>query len=215
MQFKAKDEIVLRKYTQLYNLKFELGLLGNDPYGVPYTYLRDEILRLRKQLAQTKAGSKSKLIWLTINLAPVSVACADDWVKKLLATLKKYTNSKMFSSYIYTIEQRQSTFDPSQNFVGQHVHMLLVRHSTYCYSQVIRNSRNTWRYWCDVENAQVFNSHKCPLEFVQDKLDYCLGKKTDSGKPEKVLIDKIWRRHHKINDIYESEDKYFSSNYKI
>ena len=219
LQWKAKDEVILRKYTQLYNLKFELGLMGDDPYGIPYIKLRDEISRLRKELAKTKQGSKSKMIWLTISMDPArfpeNVPFPKVANQYLTAQLKKYTNSKMFSSYIYAIEQREKTFDPSKNYVGQHVHLLLLRHHTYCHSQVVRNSKNTWKHWCDTENSAVFNLHKCPMEFVQDKIDYILGKKTAEGKDEKVLVDNQWRKKNNLEKFYQSEDNYFSSNYNI
>lgn len=219
MQWKAKDEVILRKYTQLYNLKFELGLMGNDPYGVPYTKLRDEIARLRQDLAKSKQGSKSKLIWLTINIAPENFTDDCNYpevqMPNLMRQIAKYANSKMFQSYIYAVEQREKTFDPSKNYVGQHVHLLLLRHHTYCHSQVARNSKNTWKYWCDTENEKVFNFHKCPQDYAQDKIDYILGKKTGDGKSDKVLIDSQWRKHHNVEKFYESEDKYFSSNYNI
>jgi len=220
MQFKAKDEVILRKYTQLYNLKFELGLMGNDPWGIPYTKLRDEIARLRKELAKTKRGAKSQMIWMTISADPKNFLEADACNfpevqnKNLLASLKKYANSKMFSSYIYAVEQRESTYDPSRVYVGQHVHLLLKRHHSYCHSQVVRNSRNTWKHWCNTENPQIFNIHKCPMEYVQDKIDYILGKKTAEGKSEKVLVDNQWRKANKIEKFYASEDKFFSQ-YKL
>lgn len=219
LQFQAKREIVLLKWKKFHNLRFELGTLGKDPWGRDYSELRDKIKLLEGELRTLRAlqSKKTPFVWMTINISPEAVDSnpnfhhGDPWNKTLLRKLEKHAKSKMYKSYMYVIEQRKTTFDPSLNFVGQHVHLLLKRNTNkYCFSQVKRNSKNTWDEWCDSDNPQIFNIHECPERFIKDKVDYMLGLKTGKNKPEKVAVDKVWREHLKIKEFYESDDKFFS-----
>lgn len=214
LQFQGKREIILLKWKKYYNLRFELGTLGKDPYGRDYAELRDKIKVAEAELRAVRGATnkKTSFIWLTINIAPKAVDTLPKWwCETLLKKLKKHCQSKMYKSYMYVIEQRETTFDPSKNFVGQHVHLLLKRNTNkYCFSQVKRNAKATWDLWCDVNNESIFNIRECPERFVKDKVAYMLGLKTGENKPEKVAVDKVWRQALKIKEFYESEDKFFS-----
>lgn len=214
LQFQGKREVILLKWKKYYNLRFELGTLGKDPFGRDYAELRDKIKVAESELRAVRASTNKKtpFIWLTINIAPKAVDTLPKWwCETLLKKLKKHCQSKMYKSYMYVIEQRETTFDPSQNFVGQHVHLLLRRNTNkYCFSQVKRNAKATWDLWCDVNNDSIFNIRECPERFIKDKVNYMLGLKTGNNKPEKVEVDKVWRQALKIKEFYESEDKFFS-----
>lgn len=210
---KARKEVLLRKYITYYNLKFALGHFGGrDFLGRSYSKLRDEITELKNSLGEIKAKGASRFIWLTVSLSP-------DWIKGfegqveseyLVPACNIFAQRVMFDSYIYVIEQRETMLS-EKLYVGQHVHFLLRRNLSYCMSQCKRNSKNTWRKRCDVENSHIFNWHVCPESFIKDKLDYIFGKKTGEGKPEKVKIDHEWRVLNNIEAFYESPDKFFSS----
>lgn len=214
LQFQARREILLLKWKKYYNLRFELGTLGKDPFGQDYSELRDRIQSLEADLREHRAftNKKTPFIWLTINISPKAVETLPKyWSETLLKKLKKHFNSKMYKSYMYVIEQRQTTFDPSKNFVGQHVHLLLKRNANkYCFSQVKRNASGTWEEWCDVSNPEIFKMVECPERFIKDKVAYMRGEKTGELKPEKVAVDKVWRESLKIKEFYESDDKFFS-----
>lgn len=214
LEFQGRREVILLKWKKYYHLRFELGTLGKDPWGRDYMELRDKIRHAEEQLRLAKAATQKKtsFIWLTINISPKAVDTLPKyWCETLLKKLKKHVQSKMYKSYMYVIEQRETTFDPSKNFVGQHVHLLLRRNTNkYCFSQVKRNAKATWDLWCDTDKDYLFNIHECPERFIKDKVEYMLGQKTGENKPEKQEVDKVWRQANKIKEFYESEDKFFS-----
>lgn len=220
MQLKndARQTIIRLKWQRYWSLKFELGQLGCQPGGDAYHKVRDEIRTMEEQLrllkTQTNQFKPTVYVWMTINIKP-SFFDSTDWREILLQKLEKTSNSKMYKSYMYVIEQRKTVWEPHPGFCGQHIHLLLKRNDTkYVYSQIVRNAKRTWEDFCDVKNPQIFNIRPCPESFIQDKIDYMLGKKTDSDKPEKCKVDKEFRKYWKIKDYYESEDKFFS-NYKL
>lgn len=207
MKFDAKYEILKRKYQQYWNLKFELGEMGDNPCGTPYTKLRDEIQQMTQLLWDRDRDKKktSPYIWLTVSLRS-DYPDIDSSFPKALA---KFTSRKMFTEYIYAIEQRESEYDPTATFRGQHAHILLRRNQDYCFSQIKRNSKNSWRDWCNVDDSRIFNIHSCPKKFLVDKVNYLMGNKTDPDKPEKVIVDNLWRSALGLKKYYESSN-YFS-----
>lgn len=231
IELKARAEVLFQKFKQLYNLKFELGLMGNDPYGKPFTDLRDQISQLRTELKNFNRRDNLEYVWLTVSISPKW--CNDFMMSKtnykvptpsspaslvvdehkhhillkkmndaLLAKALKYASSAMFDEYIFVFEQREPEFNPASCFVGQHFHFLLKRSKSYCYSQIVRNTKNVWRKFCNVDNGNILNIHKCPAEFVKDKIQYCLGEKTGDGKDCKVAVDQQFR------DLFHYEKSY-------
>ena len=231
LQLKARNEVLLRKFTTLYNLKFELGLMGKDPFGHPLTELRDQIRALKKQVAENaKVGDNYDYLWVTVGidpkwcdkfLAPHQPAISmEDRLKEmnsaLLKKANKYANSAMFEEYIYVMEQRESQFVPSEVYVGQHFHFLLRRNPAYVHSQIIRNTKNMWRKFCDVKNPQILKIIRCPAEYVKDKIEYCLGKKTGvaaDGEDKSVhqVVDAQFRSYYNIEKFYASPENSFLS----
>lgn len=229
IQQKARKEILLNKYKKLYNLRFELGLLGNDPYGKPYEDLRDKINDL-KQLLEKKDASM--YMWITISIDPqwvhdyfeekepldqimneiIPTGKIESMNESLLAKALKFSNSKMFSDYLFVIEQRKSDFNEERRFCGQHFHFLLRRNSQYPPSQIDRNTRRVWKDYCDTSKnpkQQRTPCHimQCPDKYVNDKIGYMIGIKTGTKKngeeKEKIQsVDKTFRKHFKFNDLY-------------
>lgn len=220
IQLKAKREVLLRKYTTLYNLKFELGLMGNDPFKKPYADLRDQINIYKKQLKdQQSSNDNFEYLWVTVGINPKwcdayleDAEICDDlghlyfMNDALLKKAHKFARSAMFEDYIFVMEQRRSQFDPCEPFVGQHFHFLLKRNLSYCYSQIVRNTKNVWRKFAMVDNPEILNIHKCPEKFVKDKIEYCLGKKTGDGKAEKQEVDLQFRERFEIKKFYRNSE---------
>lgn len=227
IQLKARNEVLLRKFTQLYNLKFELGLMGNDPFNKPLTDLRDQIKELKNKLALSRRNDKYDYLWVTVSISPkwcldymspdgivdeLDQACHDhldmlyEMNDALLKKAHKYASSAMFEDYIFVFEQRESEFCPAKIFVGQHFHFLLKRNRSYCHSQIVRNTKNVWRKYCNVDNSEILNIHKCPEKFVKDKIQYCLGEKTGDGKDKKVAVDQQFRDRFEIKKLYRNSE---------
>lgn len=227
---KAKKEVIYKKYVQLYNLQFKLGMLGSNPLGEEYSVLADNIQKLQLKLASSKKTDNSEWIWMTVNIH--SEGCYqyvepssnmepldDDEYgmvphsliiklnQCLIKKAEKFCLRKMFRSYLFVIEQRESTFESSKIYCGQHFHLILRRNLSYDFSQIKRNSKNTWRDLCNVE-TDAFHMKRCPEDFLQDKIDYCLGKKTAEGKESKVEVDREFRNFNNLKSIYYSPDIY-------
>lgn len=227
LQLKARSEVLLRKFTTLYNLKFELGLMGKDPFNKPYSDLRDEIASLKNKLSSLRRNDKYDYLWITISISPkwcmeymspdsiiddLDQACHNhldmlyEMNDALLKKAHKYASSAMFEDYIFVFEQREPEFDPSKIYVGQHFHFLLKRNRSYCHSQIVRNTKNVWRKYCNVENSEILNIHKCPEKFCKDKIQYCLGEKTGNGKEAKVAVDTQFRNRFEIKKLYRNNE---------
>ena len=227
---KAKKEVIYKKYVQFYNLQFKLNQLGQDPLGEEYSLLADRIQKLQMLLASSKKKDKSEWVWMTVNIhseacyeycEPSSVvepldddetiqipnALINSMNQCLVKKAEKFCERKMFRSYCFVIEQRESKFEPSKLYCGQHFHFLFRRNLSYDFSQIKRNSKNTWRDLCNVE-SDAFHIRRCPEEFVQDKIDYCLGKKTAEGKDTKVEVDREFREFNELKSMYYSPDIY-------
>ena len=235
LQKAAKALVLQRKWTQYFNLQFELGLLGNDSFGTAYTKLRNDIKDLKNKLkSEYQLSERFEYLWITVSMSPnvdLGLAGSETATNRFKRKIERFCNRKMFSSYIFVLEQRNELIPfagltaaevgkplptaklvPSgpKWFCGQHSHLLLKRNPAYCYSQIVRNTKNTFRSWCDVENSKILHIRKCPSEFVPDKLEYILGTKTAEGKSGKQLMDVKWRSENGLEKFYESDDKFFS-----
>lgn len=236
---KAMLDVITNKYKRLYNLRFELGLLGTDPFGVPWNDLRDDIAELQKQMDKKDT---SMYMWITISIDPMWIheffepqepldQIINDIVpevrvqqlnESLLAKALKFSNSKMFSDYLFVFEQRKSFFDPQAGDCGQHFHFLVRRTKKYPPSQVDRNTRRVWKDLCDTtkrpkQERTPCHIVQCPAEYFNDKVEYMIGKKTGKKKngEDKATIqavDKTFRKHFKFNDLYYkiSDDQLFA-----
>lgn len=228
---KAMLDVITNKYKKLYNLRFELGLLGNDPFGVPWNDLRKDIAELQKQMDKKDT---SNYMWITISIAEAYFVPLDeppqepidDVVYKLLPREEiiectnhrlmkkalKFANSAMFSDYLFVMEQRESEFNAKRAYCGQHFHFLVRRTKKYPPSQVDRNTRRVWKDLCDTTKTpkqQRTPCHivQCPAEYFNDKVEYMVGKKTGKKKngEDKATIqavDKTFRKHFKFKDLY-------------
>lgn len=65
---KALQDVLAGKFRQLFNLKFQLGLLGDDPYGRPYSDMQAAIHEMKAQLKEQKKSVE--FLWITINVSP-------------------------------------------------------------------------------------------------------------------------------------------------
>ena len=230
LQMKARKEIILNKYKKIYNLKFELGLLGTDPFGKPYQDLRDKITDLKKML---EAKDTSLYMWITISIDPEWM---NEWLKpddpeslllqenmtmaerlpamndELMRKAQKFASSKMFSDYLFVIEQRKSDFNAHRVYCGQHFHFLVRRNPQYPPSQIDRNTRRVWRDYCDTSKTPKdartpCHILQCPQKYVNDKIAYIMGTKTGKKKngeeKSKIqAIDKTFRKHFNFKDFY-------------
>ena len=235
---KAKRQCILNKYVKLYNLRFACGQMGDDAYGVPFTYLRDKIFELTDKLKEQRKKSQSPWVWLTVSPDPKKIKSIFDTVCKkhgfvtlenptqesyelyekcvkethqlVMIRAQSFADSALFDDYIFVWEQRktQATIEDSLD-IGAHFHFILYKSPTYCFSKVVARSKNAWKNYLDVNNPSIFHIKNCPEKYVQDKVDYITGKKLGDGKPEKVIFDDTLRTYFNFKSFYRPE---FSEN---
>jgi len=86
MRAKAKADVLIGKFRQLFNLQFQLGLLGDDPYGRPYADMCSTIEELKAKLKSQKAN-KSEYLFITVNLS-------EEWFKSTESIIKPLIEEK-------------------------------------------------------------------------------------------------------------------------
>ncbi|AXH79108.1 MAG: putative replication initiation protein [Circular genetic element sp.] len=179
----AKDKFHAAKNLTNFNIAYELDLLGD--------YAKNQ-RQTRDKLKQEQAKRLGTLwLWLTINPKP-EISFRD-----FQKSIEKVANRRMFQEYLYVYEQRSTTLNEAGK--GFHAHLLLRRDIKYKQCKVISNLKNSFKNICDTNNHMIFNYHWLPEEYRADKKEYILGTKTEDGKDEKQIIDKLWRKLPEIN----------------
>lgn len=136
-------------------------------------------------------------IWLTVNPKP------DVLLNDFINVLAKLVKRKIFSRYVYVLEQR-GTIEEDNLGKGFHAHLLLKRAPDKEYKQTKRQVKNTFKNICNVEHEKVFYWKECRDDFLDDKMEYITAVKTGDGKDKKQLGDIKWRQDNNIAVVYEN-----------
>lgn len=117
---------------------------------------------------------------------------------ELSSKVEKLVSKKTVSSYIYCYEVRKSQDD---TFEGLHCHILL-KYDDKPYN-FKRGVKSTFKHICNVNDDRILNFKFVSEEFLQSKIDYILGIKTES---KKASIDATiaWRLLNDIPSVLES-----------
>lgn len=162
--------------------------------------LEDELRRtIRRDLrSNTKSGTGS-FLWITINPRPCTTGAFVNSLEKIVK--KKWIAS---SRYLYVIEQRKDAsyyegddIDYINN--GKHCHMIVEAKKKK--NHALREIYSTMKSICTKESIDI---KVCPMEYLDDKKNYCLGKKTGDGKDVKQEGDKIYREKKNLAEYYSS-----------
>jgi len=137
----------------------------------------------------TKTAPKFQLTWVTIN--PKDSTPLQTILKLCDNIIKKTWVKKAW----YTIEQRGKT--STEMGKGIHIHMLFTEHQKPR-SHIHREILNTVKNY--VGNSLHVKVQDYPHTFLQDKLDYILGKKWDPEKDSTLGVDKIWREINSLKN---------------
>lgn len=183
---RAQEEFYIKKER----LKIKLRLNKNIP-----SYEYDEMEELIKQSKELKKNDDLKYAaFITIN---PKLNLIDDF-EQLSKFVHKCLSKHWVNEYAYCYEQRSQD---EENIHGLHVHILLTRHTKP--SHLEREVRSTFN--SIIGHPKHIDIKYKKKEWINDKLDYMSGKKTDEGKPEKVVVDKLMRQTLGIEDIYYSQ----------
>ncbi len=179
--------------TRIMNLEYKLGI-NNSLH---------ELHKYEEQLLSEKASLKGDLVlWLTVS-PKVGIE-----FPLFRTKVKKFAERKMFTKYFYVFEQRGKTIEEIGK--GFHCHLLLWRNLSYPPSQIIKNSKNTFKNITLVNNFEIFNYHFLAPHMVQDKKNYITLEKFSVDKKAKQSFDSLWRTQNDIESYYsnnEDEDK--------
>jgi hypothetical protein len=101
------------------------------------------------------------------------------------------------------LEQRGDTPETRGN--GLHAHVLIEKCNNE-WGKINTQIRDKFKKFCDSPYENTINVKSKKREWLNDKLDYIKGLKTDHGKPDKVIQDQLWRENLQIKPIYKFED---------
>lgn len=99
---------------------------------------------------------------------------------------------------LWVFEQRGSTEEEMGK--GFHAHVLISNYNIEK-GKLKTQIRNKFKKFClDIESC--INIQQKKREWLNDKLEYIMGKKLDEGKPEKQEIDTLWREKMNLKQFY-------------
>lgn len=223
----ARNSVIRAKFTKLYNLKFELGLLddpsGAHPVSLSMIELRDEIKRLQtlKDSKEPKTSQKTLLHWINIGVNPSFLEDAmmksednepfqdreyhlESINRHLHAQALKLATCFCVDDWAFCMEQRRDHLSKikTQVDVGQHFHILLIRNPKYSPSHLRKEAVRIFHNITTIDNPQIFNIHNnVPMAFIPDKLEYMKGHKTGNDATGKPKVRKV--KYDKIfRDMY-------------
>ena len=161
---------------------------GTLPFTIP-----DPIQQRALQSMVSKITTKSKYMMVTVNPKPGIEL--PEFKKKI----EKFVGRSMVQKYAYVYEVRNYE---EKEFSGLHSHILLEYDGTP--SNFKRNTKNTFKKICDVNNSHILNFKFVPIEHLPDKMNYLKGIKQKKKLPS-VEITKKFREKNELKTIYQSE----------
>ena len=187
------NDLKRRKMKKILEQQFQLETLGEMYIGMKNIIKKNDA-SLKEKLAKEHNNG-----WLFITVNPKPAVPFSMFKKKI----EKLVKRNMFESAIYAYEQRGSI--PDEAGKGFHVHILARRNLSYKPFNCKKNTKNTCKSLVgDVNNNSQLNIQIIGDDFAVDKKAYFMDmNKTGEGKPQKQLIDKIWRKKMQLASFYE------------
>lgn len=210
IRLKAYKRALGKKYEQYYFdlLSTEEGIdHAAKKFNEPMAAAFNEDKQLKKDMIGIFQSKKEKLDNLKSTHVFITVNPKSEVTLKLLCEkISKFLKKKWLTGteVMYTVEQRGE--DEAHMGQGIHAHILVVRGTEP--NKVRRETKNTFKDLCDVENSGCLN-----FKFVEDKgvdnmRSYIKGDKKckDSVKQKskelKMAIDKVFREKNNLEQYY-------------
>ena len=150
--------------------------------------LYNENKKLKKEL--------SDFYFITIN--PKSDVELQEFKSMILGVWNWCWIEKMY----VVLEQRGAT-DEERGYLP-HAHILIEQCNNE-WGKIQSQFKDKFKKICGPPYENTINVKSKQREWLDDKLEYILGKKTDGNKPEKQHQDKIWREENNIKEYYKFE----------
>lgn len=157
------------------------------------------------RLVQIYEGYKKNLdnrfgnvLFITINPRP------DVKLDIFIKSVNKFLSKVWIEDYYMVYEQRGTTEEESGR--GFHSHILLWKQDNKKSHEVIRETKNTFKNVCSVDNPSILNIQNCKDEDIEKRKNYMLGHKDTTHDPTKELkqeIDKGWRLRNTLKEYYQ------------
>ncbi len=189
--FEELKELKKRKIKKILEQQYQLESLGEMLKDMKGLEEKNKVL-LKEKTAKEHNNSH---LWITINPQPEIKLC--DFIKKI----KKLVERKIFTNYLYVLEQRGKTEEEQGK--GFHAHILAKRNLNYKPFKTHECIRNTCKTLVkNHKDNRTINIQNIGEEFAEDKKEYILGTKTGEEKDIKQQIDIIWRKNNNLNKYY-------------
>ena len=140
------------------------------------------------------------VLFITINPRP------DVLLEEFMKAMNKFKSKVWIEDYIYVYEQRGITEEESGK--GFHAHFLLWKPDNKKSHEVVRETKNTFKNICSIDNPSILNIKNCKDEDIEKRKNYMLGHKNadiDPSKQVKQEIDLIWRNRNNIENCYQKK----------
>lgn len=187
----ALGEFTKRKLQNILLLEYEACELGDK-----FKQIREHEQDLR-ELLRVRTAKKHGNLYCFITINP-------DTKKVNLETFRnkvdKLVNRNIFKAAKFVFEQRGQ--NATERGKGFHCHIIARRNLDYKPNKVTSNIKNSCKGLCNVEKEALLNIKWLHMDYVDDKIEYIEGTKTDEGKDVKQEQDTIFREENDIQKVY-------------
>lgn len=190
-QKEERHKFLATKFRENLNYKYELDMLGQ-----PMAELKKENESLRAKCKEKRAvDNNTNYVFITVN--PKEGVDFD----KFRELCEKFAQRKMFKQSWLVFEQRGATEEELGK--GFHAHIECERNVEYKPSQIIRNTRNTFKNICNIQVPSTLTIQHHGDDYHEDKMEYINGVKNGEGKDKKQIMDVIFRKNKNLKVIYK------------
>ncbi len=149
-------------------------------------------------------NKKQRKGFLFITISPMD----ENYGEKFINEIKSIFSWSWVNEMYFVLEQRGDTEEDMGR--GAHTHILITdwdNEPSKAEKQILEKfkkyvSPNLY----GKKLKEVINFQTKKFEWLGDKMEYILGKKTDEGKPEKQTIDKLWRKKNNYENYYHFDN---------
>ena len=142
---------------------------------------------------QKRKENKKPFYFITINPKP------DIDFNEFKSNIEDISTFTWVEKCYWVFEQRGNNNDTIGN--GFHAHILIEKHNCE-FGKMKSQITNKFKKFVGIVSDNTINIQKKKREWLNDKLEYIMGKKYDEGKPEKQEIDLIWRKNNNLENYY-------------
>ena len=137
----------------------------------------DKLVRIYEGYKKNIDNKYGNILFITINPRP------DVTLDEFIKACNKFKSKVWIEDYIHVYEQRGTTEQDSGK--GFHSHILLWKPDSKKSHEVIRETKNTFKNICSIENPQILNIQNCKEEDIEKRTNYLIGQKGLQNDPSK------------------------------